>query len=336
MSTALHRVGLAGTGYMGWKHSEVLSRNPETALTRICSTERSAAVAHELAGRYGDADTTTEFDALLADDVDVVYICSPDGTHAEYASRALRAGKHVFSEKPLGRTAGELASVRTALEESGAILQVGMNCRYRARYRALKDAAAGLGELRYLRGIYVQNVVDTVRSNEKPWWVTDSAGPLTFLHGGGLHALDLMRWIGGDVASVLARAAALELDDEWGLDTFSASLGFQSGAVGELLVSAAAPRPNDFSLEAWLTEGSIVDTTVHRSASRGEPLPVEQGRPDLELQLEDLLEAIRQGAEPSSSYADADANFRVIDAIGRSIEMGDAAQVGSEPVESNL
>jgi predicted dehydrogenase len=336
VSTTQLSVGLAGTGYMATKHSEVLSRHQETALTRICSTERSAGVAHELAERYGYADVTSDFEALLADDVALVYVCSPDGTHAEYTSKALRAGKHVFCEKPLGRTADELASVRIALEESGTTLQVGMNCRYRARYRALKDAAGGLGELRYLRGIYLQNVVDTVRSNEKPWWVTDSAGPLTFLHGGGLHALDLMRWIGGDVASVLARAAALELEDEWGLDTFSVSLGFQSEAVGELLVSAAAPRPNDFRLEAWLTEGSVLDTTVHRDGGDGEPLPAEQGRPDLELQLEDLVEAIRGGSEPSSSYAHADANFRVIDAIGRSIETGEAAQVMSNPVESNL
>jgi len=335
VSTAQLSVGLAGTGYMATKHSEVLSRNQETALTRICSTERSAGVAHELAGRYGWASTTTDFEVLLADDVDLVYLCSPDGTHAEYASKALRAGKHVFSEKPLGRTADELASVQTALEESGATLQVGMNCRHRARYRALRDAAVGLGELHYLRGIYVQNVVDTVRSNAKPWWVTDSAGPLTFLHGGGLHALDLMRWIGGDIVSVQARAAALELEEEWGLDTFSISLRFQSDAVGELLVSAAAPRPNDFSLEAWCAEGSVLDTTAYRGTDEGEPLPVEQTRPDLELQLEDLVEAIRGGGEPASSYADADANFRVIDAIGRSIESGDVAQVTSN-VGSNL
>jgi predicted dehydrogenase len=135
---------------------------------------------------------------------------------------------------------------------------------------------------------------------------------------------------------VFARAAALELEEEWGLDTFSVSLRFQSGAIGELLVSAAAPRPNDFSLEAWLTEGSVLDTTVHRGAGDGEALPAEQDRPDLDLQLHDLLEAIRGGGEPQSSYADADANFRVIEAIGRSIETGDAAQVTPEPVESNL
>ena len=323
MSTQRYRVGLAGTGYMAGQHSEVLARTPEIELTRICSTERSAGKAAELGERHGYGDVTTEFDALLAEDVDLVFLCTPDGTHAEYASRAIAAGKHVFSEKPLGRSAGELASVRAALETSDVALQVGMNCRSRSRYVAFKEALDDLGELRYLRGTYVQNVVETVRTREKPWWVDDSAGPLTFLHGGGLHALDLMRWFAGEVASVSALATALELEQEWGLDTFLVQLTFESGALGELLVSAAAPASNDFGFDAWTDKESLRDGDV------------EQGLPDLELQLRDFLEAIRTGGEPPSSLADATANLRVIEAIGRSIESGEAASVAAQTMQTN-
>jgi predicted dehydrogenase len=308
---------------MAGKHSEVLARTPEIELTRICSTERSVGNAAELKDRHGYRHVTTDFDALLADDVDVVYLCTPDGTHAGYASRSISAGKHVFSEKPLGRSAEELASVQAALETSDITLQVGMNCRYRSRYVAFKSALDGLGELRYLRGTYVMNVVETVRTREKPWWVDDAAGPLTFLHGGGLHALDLMRWFAGEVASVSALATALELEQEWGLDTFLVQLTFESGALGELLVSAAAPVANDFGFEAWTDKESLRD---------GE---AEQDVPDLELQLRDFLEAIGSGGPPPSSLADALANFSVIEAVGRSIESGESAPVTAQAVETN-
>lgn len=322
MSTPRYRVGLAGTGYMAAKHSEVLARAPGIELTRIWSTERSADKGAELRDRFGYSDATTDFDALLADDVDIVYLCTPDGTHAELTSRALAAGKHVFSEKPLGRSSAELASVGAALEAAEGLLQVGMNCRYRARYAAFREAMAGLGELRYLRGTYVQNVVESVHAGEKPWWVTDSAGPWTFLHGGGLHALDLMRWFGGEVASVYALGTALELEDEWGLDTFVIAIAFRSGALGELLVSAASPAENAFGFEAWLDGGSLGEVEA------------EQEIPDLELQLQDFVHAISTGTEPPSSFADALANLRVIEAIEESIGTGRTVRV-AEPARTS-
>lgn len=322
MSSPPYRVGLAGTGYMAAKHSDVLARAPEIELTRIWSTERSVAKGAELRERFGYSDATTHFDALLAEDVDIVYLCTPDGTHAELASRSLAAGKHVFSEKPLGRSSAELAAVGAALEGQDVLLQVGMNCRYRARYAAFREAMAGLGELRYLRGTYVQNVVESVRAREKPWWVTDSAGPWTFLHGGGLHALDLMRWFGGDVASVSALGTALELEDEWGLDTFVISLAFSSGALGELIVSAASPAENAFGFEAWLEGGTL-----------GE-IEAEQEVPDLELQLRDFIHAISTGTDPPSTFADALANLRVIEAIEESIGTGRMVSV-SEPARTS-
>ena len=82
--------------------------------------------------------------------------------------------------------------------------------------------------------------VEMVRTQEKPWTLAAPEGVNHYLHGGGLHVLDLMRWIAGDPVSAFARASGFELAGEWGLDTFSASLEFGSGVLGELTVSAAA------------------------------------------------------------------------------------------------
>jgi predicted dehydrogenase len=324
-----YAVGLVGTGLMAGRHSEAIGRNPRLQLRRICSTDRSREKGEEFRDRYGYEEATTDFEELLAPDVDVVFVCSPDATHGTYVERALAAGKHVFCEKPLARTADELAAIGRRLGDR--TLQVGMNVRYRTPYRAVRDAVAGgdLGELRFLRGTYVQNVVSTVRTGAKPWWLEDEE--YSFLHGGGLHCIDLLRWTGGEVSSVFARATGDELT-EWGLDTFSVSLAFASGALGELLVSASAFRPNEFQLEAWLSEGAVVGGAVYRrtgdgTAEDGEPLPSEQETLDLELQLAELVDALDGDGTVLNSFAEAWGNLCVIEAIERSVSAGEPVTI---------
>jgi myo-inositol 2-dehydrogenase / D-chiro-inositol 1-dehydrogenase len=326
-----YAIGLLGTGLMAARHSETLARHPRTRLRRVCSTERSRARGEEFRRRYGYEQATTNFEALVAPDVDVVFICSPDATHGTYVERALAAGKHVFCEKPLARNTDEFESIGRRLDRDGLILQVGMNVRYRARYRAVKDvvASGGLGELRFLRGTYIQNLISTVRTGAKPWWLEDES--YSFLHGGGLHCLDLLRWVGGDVSSVFARGTGFEVP-EWGTDTFSVSLAFASGALGELLVSAAAFRPNEFDLEAWLSRGAVVGDACYRRSGdaledRHQPLETEQEALDLVLQLEDLVRALDGDGAVPNSFSEAWENFRLIQAIERSAETSEGVGI---------
>jgi predicted dehydrogenase len=155
-----------------------------------------------------------------------------------------------------------------------------------------------------------------------------------FLHGGGIHALDLLRWIGGEVDSVFARAGGFELAAELGSDTFSVSMGFVSGAMGELLVSGSAPRPNDLSLELWFSRASILGTTIFRRNADEDSLAVdeilvEQEVSDLALQFRDMVDAIENRREPRNSFSEAYGNFMVVDAIHRSIASSQAVRIGS-------
>jgi len=330
-------IAVIGTGYMARKHCEALAVCPNARLIAICSSSRSRAAADEFKAQYGFESATNDYSTVLSDpNVDIVFICSPDNVHAAQVCAALDAGKHVFCEKPLTRTADDFLSIGGSLEKSGRVLQVGMNCRYREQYAQAGAlvASGDLGSLRFIRGTYVVNVVASVHQQEKSWWSDFPAGVFPFLHGGGIHCLDLLRWIGGEVDSVFARATNSELARELKADTFSISLKFAQGAIGELLVAAGAFRPNDFSLEMWLSEGSILGTKVFRRqadaiAPAPEEIKVEQKIIDIGLQFSDLVRAIETETEPLNSFAEAEKNFRVLRAIEESIRTGNAVPTTS-------
>jgi myo-inositol 2-dehydrogenase/D-chiro-inositol 1-dehydrogenase len=327
-------VAFAGAGFMASKHAAMLAQDPRACLVAALGADPASERARAFATTHGFDRVATDFDQLLDDDaVQIVFVCSPDATHADYVVRALAAGKHVLCEKPLARTEAEFGQIKDALAVSGKVLQVGMNCRFRSQYLNVKERADGrLGELRFLRGTYVVNSVEPVRTAQKPWHLEFPSGYLPFLYGGALHCLDLLRWIGGSIPSVFARAGALELGNEWDLDTFSASFRFASGALGEFTCSAAAFRPPDFALEAWMRDGSVVAGAEYRRSGdgvdpQGAALAVDQPRLDVALQFDDLLGAIESGRPPLNSATEAHENFRVLAAMDRSAKTGAPVEV---------
>lgn len=331
------RVGMIGTGYMARKHLAVLSQHPLARLTTVCSTPRSHAVGEEFQRQFGFQRCTTRVEDLLEDaELDLVFVCSPDNTHAHYAGLLLESGKHVFCEKPLALELADFHRLRRAQESSGKVLQVGMNCRYRDQYHRPRSLVTQgeLGPLRFVRGVYLYNSVERCRKREKEWWFEHPYETYFFLHGNGIHCVDLLQWIGGPVRSVFARASGFELGSDFKADTFSVSLLFESGALGELLVSAGAFVPRDFSLELWLDRGSIRDSRLFRRQGDNVDetpvvLPVEQPVLDLGLQYTDLVRSIREQAPMMNNLAEAYENYCIIHAIERSVREGQ--QVGVNP-----
>ncbi len=322
------RIALIGCGAMALKHAQVLSQHPGAQLALLCTTPRSAVVGQEFQSRFGFLRRTTDFREVLTDpEVEAVFICSPDDTHAPFTAQALEAGKHVFCEKPLARDESGFNLVRDAKVKTGHCLQVGMNCRYRSQYSKPKEFAdsQGLGKLRLLRGTYLLNKVASAKSKDKAWWSQRSPELYFFLHANGIHIIDLVRWFGGDVSSVFARATAFELGCSFRADTFSSSLQFTNGALGELLISSVAFQPREISIEAWYDQGTILGNQVyHRdgdeTAEDEIQLPIDQEVLDLHLQFDDFLKAIASGAEPMNSFQEAFANFTLIRALERSLD----------------
>src|SRR5204863_8540924 len=99
------------------------------------------------ARRFGFANCTTDVSALLSDPaIDAVLVLSRHGMHAAQSIAALRAGKHVFVEKPLAMELVQLEAIRAACESSGRLLMVGYNRRYAPHARWLKQRFAHIRE----------------------------------------------------------------------------------------------------------------------------------------------------------------------------------------------
>jgi D-xylose 1-dehydrogenase (NADP+, D-xylono-1,5-lactone-forming) len=113
--------------------------------------------AQRYASEHGIARAYAGYDALLADsDVEAVYISLPNSMHLEWTLRALRAGKHVLCEKPLGRRAADVSAAFDLAEQEGRLLMEAFMYRHNPQTRRLTElvASGAVGRLRMVRGAF--------------------------------------------------------------------------------------------------------------------------------------------------------------------------------------
>ena len=166
------RIGIAGYGVMGKAHSygyrvaPLLRRLPVTPVVTVMSGRDAGAVA-AAARAYGVPETVTDWRELISpDDVDVVDICTPPGTHAQIATEAAAAGKAVLCEKPLALTYAEAAGALDAVTRAGVHNAVGFN------YRRLPAIAL-------MRRMIDEGAVGQVRLWRATWLSDEFADPAT-------------------------------------------------------------------------------------------------------------------------------------------------------------
>jgi predicted dehydrogenase len=198
------RVGIVGTGWMAATHTEALRR---LGVDVAGVAGRTPARARETADRLGLATAYASVEDLVADDsLAAVHVTSPNDVHAAQAAAALRAGRHVVCEKPLGVTAAETAALATLAAGSGLVNAVCFNLRFAPHnHNAAGIVRAGdLGEPRYVTGSYHQDWL----LEETDWnWrlVAERQGTLRAVADIGSHWIDLVCFVSGRrVEAVLA------------------------------------------------------------------------------------------------------------------------------------
>ena len=144
---------------------------------------------------YGtpDARVYTDYKELLKEDVEAVYVLTPNSVHAPVSIAALEAGKHVMCEKPMAKTYAEAKAMVEAAKKSGKLLTIGYQNRYRSDSLYLKEACENgdLGEIYYAKA-------HAIRRRAVPTWGVfldaqkQGGGPLIDI---GTHALDLTLWM---------------------------------------------------------------------------------------------------------------------------------------------
>lgn len=250
MSAALP-CALIGAGRMGQAHADVLAALRDVQVTWVMDASEDSARA--VAAQLGAQASTDLTQVLAAPDVQAVIISTPAGTHADVIEQCARAGKAIFTEKPLAQTLEDAARAVRAVLAAGVPSQVGFQRRYDPAYvdaRRRLDA----GELGRVEGFRAVGRDPT----PPPTAYLASAGGLLVDMGG--HDLDLARFLVGEVATVQAIGGALvkpELAQIGEHDTAVALLRFENGALGTLEVGLRTAYGYDIRTEVLGERGRL-------------------------------------------------------------------------------
>jgi predicted dehydrogenase len=270
-------VGMLGYAFMGKAHTNAYKKIPYMMypppaipkLIAICG--RNEAAATEAARRYGYEGYYTDWRRMLEDDrIQLFDNGGPNDAHAEPCIFAAGAGKHIFCEKPLARTAAEAKRMLDAVAKAGVRHQVAFNYRFVPAIRQAYDLiqSGALGRIYHYRAVYLQEWVMPHYGTPKIWRLDKKVAGSGALGDLGAHLIDLGRFLVGEVKSVMALARTFikerplvegsgtgKVDVD---DAFVAAVEFENGAIGTLEASRfAAGRKNYEVLEINGEKGSI-------------------------------------------------------------------------------
>ena len=252
-------IGAAVVGLgIGEQHARTYAADARAKLLWVHDLD--AARAERLAAELG-ARVAPDYDAIIGDPaVQAVSIASFDEAHFGQARDALRAGKHVFVEKPLCTELGQLAEIKALWAKSGGRLKIGSNLVLRTApaYRDLKRRidAGELGRLYAFDGDYLYGRLHKITQG----WRRESSGYSVML-GGAIHLVDLMLWLTGERPTrvsacgnrISTAGSAFRYDD-----FRAATLEFESGLVARISANFGCVHAHQHVVRVFGTGATFV------------------------------------------------------------------------------
>jgi predicted dehydrogenase len=330
------RIAHVGVGYWGKNLLRNLVALPQAEVVLACDRDAETLARAEAA--HPGLHTTARFDDLLADgSVEAVVVATETPLHFVMAEAALRAGKHVFVEKPMAQTVEQAERLVALAEDGDRRLMVGHLLRYHPAFEHVERmAAAGeLGDVHYLYATRVN--LGIVRSRENAF---ESLAP---------HDLAVARAILGEAESISARGAAyLQQGVE---DVVFATVTFAGGRVAHLHTSWLDPHKVRKVTVVGSRRMAVIDDVEPaekvRIYDKGVELTPESGYPayaeamrlrsgditipklpatePLRAQLLHFLECVRTGEQPRTDGRDGLAVVRLLAAAKQSLAADGAA-----------
>ena len=334
------RVGVVGAG-IGAAHIAAYRELPELyQVEAICDID--AARGKSVAAENGIPQTLTDFDALIALDLDLVSICTPSALHFERAEKALRAGRNVVLEKPFASSLAEADALVEVERDSGKRLCPVFQYRF----------ADGLAQLFHLRerGFVGKAYASTAETHwrrlpayyDNPWrgrWASELGGCL-ITHA--IHNHDMLTYVLGPIKSVYARtatrvnpietedcaAAVLEMADG-SFATLSVTLGAEED-MSRLrfcfagLTAESSHSPYNPGTAPWRFIAADPERQQAIDAAAAEIAPA----PDrYTSQFLRLHKALTEGGPLPVSIADARPSLELVTAAYHSSRTGQAVQL---------
>lgn len=216
------KYGIVGLGWFGQYHAEALAGLPDAELVALCT--RTESRLRDLGTKFGVTRLYTDYRQMLADpEVEAVTITTMWDQHTGPALAAIRAGKHVFVEKPLASTVADCRALVAAARASDKCFMVGHIVRFNPRYAAAQREVAA-GKIGKIVSIYARrNVPTSVGATVLP--------KISPILGDGVHDTDIMLWLtGANIERVYAQT--LSVHGHRYPDVGWTMYRFDSGAIG--------------------------------------------------------------------------------------------------------
>ncbi len=340
------KFGIIGAGMIGHFHAKAI-----TAMTGgelHSAFDLRAEAADKLATEYGVKSHSDMAEFLADPELEIVTIGTPSGAHLDPALAALNAGKHVICEKPLEVTTERIDQLIDAAAKNGKTLAAVLNRRFHPGMTAFKKAAdeGRFGQLTSASA-YVKWYRDQAYYDSAAWrgtWALDGGGALM---NQSIHTVDALIHLAGPVKSVQANAACLAHERIEVEDIVVAIVEFENGARGVIECSTCTWSKDGHPARVQLagTEGSVFladesfeiwdfknekpeDAEIRRTLMRGQEAGLGANDPSAinfyqhQRNFEEVVNAIREGREPTTSSAEARKPVAVIRAIYESAQNG--------------
>ena len=289
------RLGLIGANiHRGWaprSHLPALMASPEFELTAVCTTRQESGEESRL--KFGTRLAFDDYHKLLAHpDIDAVAVVLRVPSHYEPTMAALNAGKHVYTEWPLGRTTAEAQEMADLAEDKGLINMVGLQARA-APAILLARELVNSGYVGQVMSCHVSRIQDWVmqRTSDRSWQrdLDLGANTLTITCG---HTIDALRFLVGDfshLSSVVSTQAKewLEADTNQWVDVSSpdnilVSGNLQDGGVALVHVASNPWAGSGYRMEIYGRDGTLVLASEESPNHDGISLRGAQGNNRLE------------------------------------------------------
>jgi len=249
------KIGIIGAGRIGKVHAESISKYVKGAEVKAIADLFLNEETRKWAKSMNIQHVYNDYHEILNDtEIDAVLICSSTDTHSSISIEAIKAGKHVFCEKPVDHDVAKIKKVIEIVGNSKCKYQVGFNRRFDHNFRTAKDAVQA-GK------IGTQHIIKiTSRDPEAP--------PISYVKVSGgmfldmtIHDFDMVRYLSGSeveevyaIGGVLVDAAIGEAGD---IDTAIITMKLKNGAMAVIDNCRRATYGYDQRAEVFGSNGSI-------------------------------------------------------------------------------
>lgn len=333
--------GVIGLG-VGMAHTDAAAKSENCTLVAVCDIDESR--LKKAAERYPYIKTYVDFEDMLRDEeIDIISICLPSAMHADFAVRAMEAGKHVLVEKPIDITLEAAKRIEEARIRTGKVAGVVHQNRNNAVMKPIK-AAVEAGRLgKTVLGTFAVKWYRDAHYYDG-WhgtWEMDGGGSLM---NQAVHTVDLMQWLMGEVESVHSTMGIYNHDIETE-DLTASVITFKSGAAATFVSTTCAYPGLSTDIQLYGTGGAIeADADIlkrwvlrdsedadeeeeemlerysggNRAVERADSTVI-TGHASV---VEDFLAAVREGRPPMVTPCEAMKSVRIVNAIYESARTG--------------